>query len=77
MSTDTRPALTVRWRELERRGWVFRLHTRPHDVNVCELIGERNGEVYVGHGMRRPIGEFWEEDAVLTFEYWGHRDFHD
>lgn len=69
--SDTRPALTVRWQELERKGWEFSVPPVPKPAHIHAW---KNGVPYYGE-IDYPFDAQEEECALKVFEYWQLRDW--
>ncbi len=66
---DTRPALTARWRVLERKGWVFELE-RYGMRSSAQLLGTHapSGRGYNYMVFSIPMSEQHEEMMCRTYE---------
>lgn len=69
MSTDTRPVLTARWRELERKGWVFSLGAVGTIYGDRLLRGRQEGHNVLVVRTRPPEDEDGEVKILETFEH--------
>lgn len=65
--TDTRPALTARWRALEGKGWIF--ETRLYyDGKHADVVGTKDAIEYMGKFLGVPISTQDELFALSNFE---------